>query len=112
MKMTDLFNTVIFHEFKSDIKTLTDQERQALNDLHYRYLESKTYDKHFALNYPDVKLLKTLYDKSIKDNTKRVAISPSDRRTSKKLMRYRHNYRYLVKLLTDMDKLHRRILGL
>lgn len=110
MKMTDLFNTVIFHEIKSDV-ILTDEERETLNKLHYKYMETKMTEIRFALTYEDLKFLKEMYDKSIKANSQRVLKDMTNRRVSKRIARYRHNYRHIVRLILDMEKM-RKILGM
>ena len=110
MKMTDLFNTVIFHELKSDV-ILTEEERETLNKLHYKYMETKMTEIRFSLTYEDLKFLKEMYDKSIKSNSQRVLKDMTNRRISKRIARYRHNYRHIVRLILDMEKM-RKMLGM
>lgn len=110
MKMTDLFNTVIFHELKSDI-VLTDEERETLNKLHYKYLETKMTETRFSLTYEDLKFLKLMYDKSIKANSNRALKDMTNRRISKRIARYRHNYRFIIRLICDMERM-RKMLGI
>lgn len=103
--MSNLFNTVIFHEIKTDV-ILTDEERQELNDLHFKYLASKENDViRFSLTYKDIKLLDTLYVKSIQANRKRVLMYPQNNKLRKRVMRYQHNYQHIKRIRLDMEKM-------
>lgn len=110
MNMTQLFNTDIFHELKCDI-ILTEEERETLNKIHFKYLDNKMTETRFALSYQDMKYLKTMYDKSIQENTKRLMKDQSNRRLIKRLAKYRHNYRKLVGLISQLETM-RTMLGM